>query len=75
MGCLRPTGSKLQDKIASFLDPAKYDWKYRWSAAYTYLDTRPQTSFVATQLRKAAKDPNPTVAQTAQQALRRWRIN
>lgn len=75
VGCLRPVGGKLQNKIASFMDPKKFKWKHRWSAAYTYLDTRPQTRFVEAKLRAAAKDPNKTVAQTAQQALRRWRIN
>jgi len=75
VGCLRPVGAKLQDKIASYMDAKKYQWKYRWSAAYTYLDTRPTTRYVEAQLRKAAKDPNPTVSQTARQAMRRWRIN
>jgi hypothetical protein len=74
VGCLRPQGAALQNKVAEFLDPDRFGWKYRWAAAYTFLDTKPRTDYVRRMLLQATSDPNRVVRETARQAAKNWKM-
>lgn len=74
VGCLRPQGEALQNKVAEYLDPDKHAWKYRWAAAYTFLDTKPRTEYVRKMLVKAAYDKHRAVRETARQAAKNWKL-
>lgn len=74
VGCLRPQGDALQNKVAEYLDADKHRWKYRWAAAYTFLDTKPRTEYVRKMLVKAAHDKHRAVRETARQAAKNWKL-
>lgn len=74
VGCLRPQGAPLQNKVAEYLDPDKHAWKYRWAAAYTFLDTRPRTDYVRKMLIAATQDKHRAVRATAIQAAKNWKL-
>ena len=74
VGCLRPQGEALQNKVAEYLDADKHQWKYRWAAAYTFLDTKPRTEFVRQMLIRATNDVHRAVRETARQAAKNWKL-